>query len=135
MALVVAEPCRGKRIMADPFVTVSELQACLETPFTNFGSRDLTVYLGLAGVATEWRGGIRAVDIAKVHVLVRNILMHCKNGAAPIKRLELAIIACRSNGKVDFTHRTDEDHASREGGSTFVDKRGFVVLFMCDAMP
>jgi hypothetical protein len=52
--------------------------------------------------------------------LVRSILIYCRNGVAPIKRLELAIMACRAGGKVNFTYRTDDDHASREGGSTFI---------------
>jgi hypothetical protein len=115
------EPARNlKRLVADSGVLVSDLQAGFEATFISFGSRDLSAYVALAGSATEWRGGRSSAEISKISTLAHNILIYCKNGVAPIKRLELAILACRAGGKVNFTFRTDEDHASREGGSTFI---------------
>lgn len=125
----------ASRTLANPDITVSQLENAVDGGLTTMGVRDLDQILDLAHEQTAWRATARIDHLAPAASFSMELLRGgIDNGVAPTKKLESAIATRNKVSRLRFKDMKDCEWYVTRGhvGYAPVDCKQYVPL-MCHA--
>ena len=119
MSIVSMAPCSKPAVakaLADPNVSVASLETAIDNTLDHIGVRNLDTYVDKAGDQNQWRKVCQAKGMAALGFMVGELVGICRNGVAPSKKLEHAIIAWNAAKKLNWTDTQIAEYANVRGG-------------------
>ena len=104
-----------QRAVADPSITVQQLEAGLTDAMKSYTSKDLDEVLGVFGDQVDWNRGSKPDLLALATPFFTPLVKLCSNGVLPTRKLELAITAKNSAEKLNFTSEVTEAFSNLRG--------------------
>ena len=104
-----------QRVVADPSITVQQLETSLTDAMKSYTSKDLDCVLSIFGDQVDWNRGSKPYLLALATPFFTPFVKLCNNGVLPTRKLELAITAKNSVGKLNFTSEVTEAFSNLRG--------------------
>ena len=126
--IAMSDASKKLRAVADPAITVSQLQEVLQDTISDIGSRGLKKYIEEVGDQHQWRPSPKPT-CTLAYAICKRLAVTCKNGVCPTKKLELAITAEHLVKAILFDNKGKslEEQAFVLGGNCV-----FVYCALCD---